>query len=152
MNPNFPAILVGDLNSDPGIARTDGDPTSGAVGRGGVGIITGAGFTDSGNTENTFGHDSNVNDFPSNMFNERIDHVLTRGRSGLVADATTSSATAARRSTARRAASGRPTTVDWSSACKRRVDPGLGRTDSARGSRFGGGLSSFQAACESQGA
>ena len=83
LNPSFPAILVGDLNSDPGIPY-GGDPTSGQSDGAAYGIISpGAGFAGSGNTEKTFGHDADLLDFPSNVFDERIDHVLTRGIPGL---------------------------------------------------------------------
>lgn len=87
-NPSFPAILVGDFNSDSAIAPcVSGNPDypdclSGGVSDGAaIGIVIGfGGFTDSGNTENTFGHNSNVNELPADVdFNERIDHVLTRG-------------------------------------------------------------------------
>jgi hypothetical protein len=84
LNPNKAAILVGDLNSDPSIPY-GGDPTSSVSDGAAYGIIAGAGFVDSGNTENTFGHNSSVNDFPSNPMTERIDHILTRpGTYGLL--------------------------------------------------------------------
>ena len=76
-NPAFPAILVGDLNSDPSIPF-GGDPTSGESDGLAYSAIAAAGFVGSGNTTNTFGHNANVNEFPSNTFGERIDHVLTR--------------------------------------------------------------------------
>ena len=41
-------------------------------------MIATAGFVDSGNTTNTFGHNANVNEFPSNVFSERIDHIMFR--------------------------------------------------------------------------
>jgi len=86
-NPSFPALLVGDFNSDSAIAPcVSGNPaypgclSTGQSDGAAIGIVIGfGGFVDSGNTENTFGHNSNVNDFPSNVFDERIDHVLTRG-------------------------------------------------------------------------
>jgi len=82
-----PAILVGDLNSDPSIAPFvpfTGDLTSGASDAGAYNIITGAGFVGSGNTTNTFGHDADLLDDPSNVFTERIDHVLTRPSFGVL--------------------------------------------------------------------
>jgi hypothetical protein len=84
LNPNRAAILVGDFNSDP-VIPYGGNPASGVSDGVAYGIIAGAGFVDSGNTENTFGHNSNVNDFPSNPMTERIDHILTRpGAFGLL--------------------------------------------------------------------
>jgi endonuclease/exonuclease/phosphatase family metal-dependent hydrolase len=77
LNPSFPAIIAGDLNSDPSIIPT-GDPASGLSDGAAFGIIAGAGFVDSGNTTNTFGHNANVNEFPSNVFSERIDHIMFR--------------------------------------------------------------------------
>lgn len=76
-NPAFPAIIAGDLNSDPSIPF-GGDPTSGASDGLAFSAIAGAGFVDSGNTANTFGHNADLNDFPSNTFTERIDHVMFR--------------------------------------------------------------------------
>ena len=76
----LPAILVGDFNSDASIPY-GGDPTSGVSDGAALGIITSAGFVDTGNIENTFGHDADLLDFPSNVFSERIDHVLTRPNS-----------------------------------------------------------------------
>lgn len=72
------AIIAGDLNSDSNIPF-GGDPASGVSDGAALGIIQSAGFADSGNTVNTFGHDADLLDFPSNTFTERIDHVLTRG-------------------------------------------------------------------------
>ncbi len=77
LNPSFPAIIAGDLNSDPSIIPT-GDPASGLSDGAAFGIIADAGFVDSGNTTNTFGHNANVNEFPSNVFSERIDHIMFR--------------------------------------------------------------------------
>ena len=76
-NPAFPAIIAGDLNSDPSIPF-GGDFTSGASDALAISAIAGAGFIDSGNRTNTFGHNANVNEFPSNEFSERIDHVMFR--------------------------------------------------------------------------
>ena len=72
------AIIAGDLNSD-GSIPYGGNPASGVSDGAALGIIQSAGFADSGNTANTFGHDADLLDFPSNTFTERIDHVLTRG-------------------------------------------------------------------------
>lgn len=81
---SLPAILVGDLNSDPSIPYT-GNPASSTSDGAAYGIIASAGFVDTGNTLNTFGHDEDLLDFPSNVFNQRIDHVLTRpGSFGLL--------------------------------------------------------------------
>jgi endonuclease/exonuclease/phosphatase family metal-dependent hydrolase len=74
---SLPAILVGDLNSDPAIPF-GGNPASPVSDGAAYGIIIGAGFADTGNTLNTFGHDADLLDFPSNVFGERIDHILTR--------------------------------------------------------------------------
>lgn len=76
-NPNLAAILVGDLNSDPSIPF-GGNPASPVSDGAAYNIIASAGFVGSGNTTNTFGHNSDVDEFPSNVFDERIDHVLTR--------------------------------------------------------------------------
>ena len=73
----LPAIILGDLNSDPAIPYL-GNPASGADDGAAFGIIASAGFVDSGNTVNTFGHNADLLDFPSNVFTERIDHVMTR--------------------------------------------------------------------------
>jgi hypothetical protein len=51
----MPAIIAGDLNSDPAIPFT-GDYLSSASDGAAIGIIASAGFVDSGNTVNTFGH------------------------------------------------------------------------------------------------
>jgi endonuclease/exonuclease/phosphatase family metal-dependent hydrolase len=85
-DPSFPAIVAGDLNSDSAILPcVSGNPaypgclSTGQSDGAALGIITNfGGFTDSANTENTFGHNADLNDFPSNTFSERIDHVLTR--------------------------------------------------------------------------
>jgi hypothetical protein len=84
-NPAFPAIIAGDLNSDPSIPF-GGNPASGASDGLAFSAIAGAGFVDSGNTTNTFGHNADLNDFPSNVFSERIDHVMFRpgGFTGLL--------------------------------------------------------------------
>ncbi len=73
----LPSIIVGDLNSDSAITY-GGNPASGVSDGAALAIIQSAGFVDSGNTVNTFGHAGNLLDFPSNVFTERIDHVLTR--------------------------------------------------------------------------
>lgn len=73
----LPAILVGDLNSDPSIPY-GGNPASSVSDDAAYNIIAGAGFVDTGNTDNTFGHDADLLDYPSNVFDERIDHILTR--------------------------------------------------------------------------
>lgn len=81
---SIPAILVGDLNSDPAIAY-GGNPASSVSDGAAYGITIGAGFVDTGNTLNTFGHDADLLDDPSNVFGERIDHILTRpGTFGLL--------------------------------------------------------------------
>ena len=77
LRTSIPAIVVGDLNSDPAIAY-GGDPSSGVSDGNAFNTIVGAGFTDSGNTTKTFGHAANLLDFPSNTFTETIDHVMTR--------------------------------------------------------------------------
>lgn len=77
LDPNLAAILVGDLNSDPDIPF-NGNPASPASDGAAYAAIASAGFVGSGNTTKTFGHNANVNEFPSNVFDERIDHVLTR--------------------------------------------------------------------------
>ena len=77
LRTSIPAILVGDFNSDPAIPFL-GDPASSADDGAAFGIIAGAGFVETGNTANTFGHDGDLLDFPSNPFTERIDHVMTR--------------------------------------------------------------------------
>lgn len=77
---SMPAILVGDLNSDPDIPF-GGNPASPVSDGAAYGIVTGAGFVGSGNTTKTFGHDSDLLDPPSDdatQFTERIDHILTR--------------------------------------------------------------------------
>jgi endonuclease/exonuclease/phosphatase family metal-dependent hydrolase len=77
---SMPAILVGDLNSDPGIAYNN-NPASPVSDGAAYGIVAGAGFVGSGNTQKTFGHDSDLLDPPSadaTQFTERIDHILTR--------------------------------------------------------------------------
>ena len=80
----IPAIIAGDLNSDPAIPY-DNNPASAADDGAAFGIIASAGFVDSGNTVNTFGHNADLLDFPSNAFTERIDHVMTRpGAVGLL--------------------------------------------------------------------
>ena len=80
----MPAIIAGDLNSDPAIPY-GGNPASDVSDQAAYLIIAGAGFVGSGNTANTFGHDADLLDFPSNVFGERIDHVLTRpGAVGLL--------------------------------------------------------------------
>ena len=73
----LPSVIVGDLNSDSAIPY-GGNPASGVSDGAALAIIQSAGFVDSGNTANTFGHAANLLDFPSNVFTERIDHVLTR--------------------------------------------------------------------------
>ncbi len=79
---SLPAILVGDLNSDPAIGPVP--PTSGVSDGAAYGIIAGAGFVDTGNTANTFGHAANLLN-PTAIFTERIDHILTRpGTFGLL--------------------------------------------------------------------
>lgn len=84
---SMPAILVGDLNSDPDIPY-GGNPASSQSDGAAYGIIAGTGFVDSGNTSKTFGHDSDLLDPPSDdaaQFTERIDHILTRpGAFGLL--------------------------------------------------------------------
>ena len=80
----IPAIIAADMNSDPAIPYL-GDPSSGVSDGVAFGIIASAGFVDSGNTQNTFGHNADLLDFPSAPFTERIDHVMTRpGAVGLL--------------------------------------------------------------------
>ena len=80
----IPAIIAADMNSDPAIPYL-GNPASSADDGAAFGIIASAGFVDSGNTQNTFGHNADLLDFPSAPFTERIDHVMTRpGAVGLL--------------------------------------------------------------------
>ena len=74
---SIPTILVGDFNSDPAIPFL-GDPASSADDGAAFGIIAGAGFAETGNTANTFGHAGDLLDPPGTVFSERIDHVMTR--------------------------------------------------------------------------
>ena len=74
----LPAIIAGDLNSDPAIPfrRRPGLRRSRTARRSASSPAPGS--STRATRSNTFGHNANVNEFPSNVFTERIDHVMLR--------------------------------------------------------------------------
>jgi endonuclease/exonuclease/phosphatase family metal-dependent hydrolase len=81
MNTSRSVILVGDLNSDPANPDTQTQPPFPPTAEAAASnTIIASGFADRGVAVNTCCHDDDLLDFPATPFDDRIDHVLGKGR------------------------------------------------------------------------